>query len=68
MWTDRARATALTQSSLLVDPPDGKLPALFATLPRLSYTVEPVPDERSKNSLELAWRMCDRSSRRPVWI
>lgn len=28
VWTDRARATALTQSSLLVDPPDGKLPAL----------------------------------------
>ena len=28
VWTDRARATALTQSSLLVDPPDGRLPAL----------------------------------------
>ena len=26
VWTDRARATALTQPSLLVDPPDGKLP------------------------------------------
>ena len=30
VWTDRARATALTQSSLLVDPPDGRLPALTA--------------------------------------
>ena len=28
VWTDRARATALTQPSLLVDPPDGKLPPL----------------------------------------
>ena len=28
VWTDRARATALTQSSLLVDPPDGKIPGL----------------------------------------
>ena len=28
VWTDRARATALTQPSLLVDPQDGKLPAL----------------------------------------
>ena len=28
VWTDRARATALTQSSLLVDPPDGKIPPL----------------------------------------
>jgi hypothetical protein len=28
VWTDRARATALTQPSLLVDPPDGRLPAL----------------------------------------
>ena len=28
VWTDRARATALTQSSLLVDPPEGKMPAL----------------------------------------
>jgi hypothetical protein len=28
VWTDRARATALRQTSLLVDPPDGKLPAL----------------------------------------
>ncbi len=30
VWTDRARATALTQPSLLVDPPDGKLPAMTA--------------------------------------
>ena len=30
VWTDRARATALTQSSLLVDPPDGKLPSMTA--------------------------------------
>ena len=28
VWTDRARATALTQPSLLVNPPDGKLPPL----------------------------------------
>ena len=28
VWTDRARATALTQSSLLVDPPDGRIPGL----------------------------------------
>ena len=28
VWTDRARATALTQPSLLVDPPNGKLPPL----------------------------------------
>ena len=28
VWTDRARATALTQPSLLIDPPDGKLPPL----------------------------------------
>ena len=28
VWTDRARVTALTQPSLLVDPPDGKLPPL----------------------------------------
>jgi hypothetical protein len=27
-WTDRARATALKQTSLIVDPPDGKLPPL----------------------------------------
>ena len=31
VWTDRARATALTQSSLLVDPPNGRLPALTAS-------------------------------------
>ena len=30
VWTDRARPTALTQASLLVDPPDGRLPALTA--------------------------------------
>jgi hypothetical protein len=30
VWTDRARATALTQPSLLVDPPNGKLPAMTA--------------------------------------
>ncbi len=28
VWTDRARATALTQSSLIVDPPDGRIPPL----------------------------------------
>ncbi len=28
VWTDRARATALRQPSLLVDPPNGKLPAM----------------------------------------
>ena len=28
VWTERARATALNQPSLIVDPPDGKLPAL----------------------------------------
>ena len=30
VWTDRARATALTQPSLLVDPSDGKIPPLTA--------------------------------------
>ncbi len=30
VWTDRARATALTQPSLLVDPPNGKLPEMTA--------------------------------------
>ena len=30
VWTDRARATALTQPSLLIDPPNGRLPALTA--------------------------------------
>ena len=30
VWTDRARATALRQPSLLVDPPTGKLPAMTA--------------------------------------
>ena len=28
VWTERGRATALTQSSLLVDPPDGRMPSL----------------------------------------
>ncbi len=28
VWTDRARATALTQTALIVDPPDGRIPAL----------------------------------------
>ena len=28
VWTDRARATALTQTSLIVDPPDGRIPPL----------------------------------------
>ena len=28
VWTDRVKATALTQSSLIVDPPDGKIPPL----------------------------------------
>src|SRR6266850_6171149 len=27
-WTDRARATVLKQTSLIVDPPDGKIPPL----------------------------------------
>ena len=27
-WTERSRPTALTQPSLLVDPPDGRIPAL----------------------------------------
>jgi len=35
VWTDRARATALTQPSLLIDPPNGKLPALTADAERL---------------------------------
>ena len=30
VWTERSRATALTQPSLIVDPPDGKIPALTA--------------------------------------
>ena len=30
VWTDRARATALTQTALIVDPPDGKIPPLTA--------------------------------------
>ena len=28
IWTERSRATALNQPSLIVDPPDGKIPAL----------------------------------------
>ena len=28
VWTDRARATALTQTSLIIDPPDGRIPPL----------------------------------------
>ena len=30
VWTERSRATALNQSSLIVDPPDGKIPPLTA--------------------------------------
>ena len=30
VWTDRVRATALTQASLIVDPPDGRVPPLTA--------------------------------------
>jgi hypothetical protein len=29
-WTDRAKARALKQTSLIVDPPDGKIPSLTA--------------------------------------
>jgi hypothetical protein len=29
-WTDRARATVLKQTSLIVDPPDGRIPPLTA--------------------------------------
>ena len=28
VWTERSRATALTQASLIVDPPNGKIPPL----------------------------------------
>ena len=28
VWTDRSRATALTQASLIVDPPNGQIPGL----------------------------------------
>ncbi len=28
VWTDRARATALTQTALIVDPPNGRIPPL----------------------------------------
>jgi len=30
LWTDRARGTALKQTSLIVDPPDGKIPPMTA--------------------------------------
>ena len=30
VWTDRSRATALNQSSLIIEPPDGKIPPLTA--------------------------------------
>ena len=30
VWTDRVRATALTQASLIVDPPNGRVPPLTA--------------------------------------
>ena len=30
VWTERSRATALRQPSLIIDPPDGKIPALTA--------------------------------------
>ena len=31
VWTERSRATALNQSSLIIDPPDGKIPPLTAS-------------------------------------
>ena len=31
VWTERSRATALNQASLIIDPPDGKIPAFTAT-------------------------------------
>ncbi len=34
----------LKEASFIAKKMDGKLPALFKTLPRLPYTVEPVPD------------------------
>ena len=30
VWTERSRATALNQASLVIDPPDGKIPAFTA--------------------------------------
>jgi hypothetical protein len=36
-WTDRARATVLKQTSLIVDPPDGKIPA---TTPQAQQAAE----------------------------
>ena len=30
VWTERSRATALTQASLIVDPPDGRIPPFTA--------------------------------------
>ena len=35
----------LSRASRIAKRMDGKLPALFKTLPRLPYTVEPVPDD-----------------------
>ena len=31
VWTERSRATALNQTSLVIDPPDGKIPAFTST-------------------------------------
>jgi uncharacterized protein (DUF885 family) len=35
----------LKEAAFIAKTMDGKLPALFGTLPRLPYTVEPVPDD-----------------------
>ncbi len=50
VWTDRSRATALTQSSLLVDPPDGKIPPLTleATVATEAHDSAGVPPVRSR--------------------